>query len=249
MSRLFTTANQLTLFRIAVIPVFVALFLTGRAIEVTIAYLILCWGETSDIIDGYVARARNESSKIGALLDPLADTLSRFCFFLTYYAVGLAPLWTIFAFFIRDMVVSYMRSFSAAEGVVMGARQSGKIKAMFQAAATMLIGMFVVFRHQDEILAMDNGRALITVMGVAGGLGPLASIFIFRLGGVVRTAILILVPVLAGPLVLMGFVRIPQLDWVFWSNTIMSITAAFTLYTGVEYAIAFWSAMKDKLRG
>ena len=62
--------NLLTLFRIALIPILVLLLLEpgrGRALGATLAFQIACW---SDFFDGYLARTRNLTTKLGKFLDP-----------------------------------------------------------------------------------------------------------------------------------------------------------------------------------
>lgn len=89
-------------------------------------------GEVTDLADGYLARKFNMSSELGAALDPLCDSLYRLTVFLGFAAAGWIPLWMILPFAFRDIIVSYVRINAASRGVSVGARWSGKIKAVVQ---------------------------------------------------------------------------------------------------------------------
>ncbi len=68
-------ANLITLSRIALIIPFTAFFLFDVAWGLKAALVIFIVASLTDFLDGYVARARNEVSALGAALDPLADKL------------------------------------------------------------------------------------------------------------------------------------------------------------------------------
>jgi len=73
-----TLANRITLFRLFLIPVFVALVISYTREHTWIRYAALgvyIAAALSDALDGFVARAYNQKTKLGAVLDPLADKL------------------------------------------------------------------------------------------------------------------------------------------------------------------------------
>lgn len=140
-------ANLLTLSRIALAPVFVWAFLQGHvaarsswaqwtALGVAVSF------ELTDAFDGWVARRRNEVSDFGKVLDPLADSISRFTVFLCFLVAGYADVWSVAIIFWRDAVVATLRMVSAAQDVVLAARTWGKGKAVVQAVAILAILVF-----------------------------------------------------------------------------------------------------------
>ncbi len=140
-------ANLLTLSRIALSPVFVWAFLEGHvhgharwaqwtALAVAVSF------ELTDAFDGWVARARNEVSDFGKILDPLADGISRFTVFLCFLAAGYATVWTVAVVFWRDAVVSTLRVLAAGQNIVVAARPAGKAKAVVQAVGILAILVF-----------------------------------------------------------------------------------------------------------
>lgn len=140
-------ANLLTLSRIALAPFFVWAFLSGHvggtsapaqwaALAVALSF------ELTDAFDGWVARRRNEVSDFGKVLDPLADSISRFTVFLCFLVAGYADIWSVAIIFWRDAVVGMLRVVSAGQDVVLAARTWGKAKAVVQAVAIIAILVF-----------------------------------------------------------------------------------------------------------
>jgi CDP-diacylglycerol--glycerol-3-phosphate 3-phosphatidyltransferase len=140
-------ANLLTLSRIALAPVFVWSFLEGHvdghapwaqwtALGVALSF------ELTDAFDGWVARRRNEVSDFGKILDPLADSISRYTVFLCFLAAGYADVWSLSIIFWRDAVVSFLRVLCAGQDIVVAARTWGKAKAVVQAVGILSILVF-----------------------------------------------------------------------------------------------------------
>jgi CDP-diacylglycerol--glycerol-3-phosphate 3-phosphatidyltransferase len=184
-------ANLLTLSRIALAPFFVWAFLVGhtgahsiRAQWVALAIAVSF--ELTDAFDGWVARRRNEVSDFGKILDPLADSISRFTVFLCFLVAGYADVWSVAIVFWRDAVVSMLRVLSAGQSVVLAARTAGKAKAVVQAVgilAILVFGVVPVFppggvggrflwsvddaeHHQEVARWIMRGVALVTAVSL-----------------------------------------------------------------------------------
>ena len=142
---IYTPANVLTGSRILLSPVFIACFMLGGPRMRLAAFVIACLFEITDLLDGYLARSRGEVTGIGKLIDPLADSMSRFSVFLSFLAAGYVPVWMIALIFYRDAMVSYIRVGAAAHDVVMAARASGKFKAVCQGIVTVSITGLIAF--------------------------------------------------------------------------------------------------------
>lgn len=87
-------ANKLSLFRILLIPFFVLCLVYYRPPEEGFRYLALALfilGSVTDVVDGYVARARAESTRLGTILDPLADKLFLTSAFLCLALISTLP--------------------------------------------------------------------------------------------------------------------------------------------------------------
>ncbi len=121
-------------------------------------------GELTDLADGFLARKFNMGSELGAALDPLCDSLYRLSVFLGFAAAGWMPLWMVLPFAFRDIIVSYARIAAATRGVSVGARWSGKIKAVVQGAAQIIVlVLFALGLHGDWNIYLIGAAVLITL--------------------------------------------------------------------------------------
>ncbi len=109
-----TFANKITIVRILAVPFFIItlLYYTPQHDYMRLVALgIFLFAVISDIIDGYIARTRDQKTKAGAILDPLADKLlliSAFiCLYLTGPLLGAVqfPTWLVVAVISRDVVL------------------------------------------------------------------------------------------------------------------------------------------------
>ena len=94
--------NSLTILRILLIPVFIG-FMTYRQYGYALAAL-LCAGVT-DALDGLVARMTNQQTRLGEILDPLADKLLLTSAFLTLATLHLVPSWVVILVVSRDVIL------------------------------------------------------------------------------------------------------------------------------------------------
>jgi CDP-diacylglycerol--glycerol-3-phosphate 3-phosphatidyltransferase len=127
--------NYLTLLRIFLIPLLVALLMhEGRTASVfaTLTFFVACW---SDFWDGYVARRYGVITPIGKFLDPLADKLMVMAALVMLAAMvrePRVPAWMVVVIIGRDLAVTGLRAIAVEEGVVLAAEELGKYKMIFQ---------------------------------------------------------------------------------------------------------------------
>ena len=102
----FTVANQLTMLRMALVPAFVLLVL---AREFSWALVVFVVAGLTDALDGYVARHANQSTRLGAMLDPVADKLLAGSAYvvLTWSSVVSCtiPVWLTVTLLFRDAMI------------------------------------------------------------------------------------------------------------------------------------------------
>jgi len=133
-------SNKLTLFRIGAIPLLALLlgFFPERWPSFIAAFIFLL-AAISDGLDGYLARRGNMVSNVGKLLDPLADKLLVCTALIMLIPLGRVSAWIVAVIIGREMVVTTLRGVSAADGVVIAANWSGKLKTFTQLVATNLL--------------------------------------------------------------------------------------------------------------
>lgn len=127
--------NLVTLSRLFLSPLFLVAFVNGGEAGRRWALALAVFFEVTDMVDGYLARRFQQTSQLGKILDPLADSVSRFTVFLGFLVEGYASVWAIAPIFWRDSIVSTIRVLAASQGVIVSARFSGKVKAIIQGVA------------------------------------------------------------------------------------------------------------------
>ena len=133
-----TAANIVTLGRILLAPLLLLLpWYSGRYWSAVMGFGFLAVSLT-DLLDGYLARRSASVTRIGKLLDPLADKLLVSTALVLLVAVGRIPDWAlamVVLTFFREFSVTGLRAMASAEGLIMPASQLGKWKTGFQIAA------------------------------------------------------------------------------------------------------------------
>ncbi|TJX67921.1 CDP-alcohol phosphatidyltransferase family protein [Soehngenia saccharolytica] len=100
-----TLPNIITFFRLLLIPVYLLVYYSNLENRIIIAGAIFFLAGISDVLDGYIARKYNKSSKLGTVLDPFADKLMAFAVLISFYSDGLMPLWILIPIFIKELVM------------------------------------------------------------------------------------------------------------------------------------------------
>ena len=103
-AQLRTLPNLLSLLRLALVPVFLVLIITGHSIS---AFLVLAVASFTDWLDGYLARKLNQVTRIGALLDPAADRLYIFATLIGLAVTGAIPAWLPVVVISRDVLLTF----------------------------------------------------------------------------------------------------------------------------------------------
>lgn len=139
-----TTANKITLVRIAMIPFFVVFAILGGPKYDAIALVLFCLASFTDFLDGYVARKYNQVTDFGKFVDPLADKLLVTAALVIFVERGLFAAWMVFVILAREFIITSLRNVAAAKGQVMAAAWSGKVKTCVQIAGIILIFLYVI---------------------------------------------------------------------------------------------------------
>lgn len=127
-----TLPNLLTLSRIAVIPLLVALFYFDNPMSRWVALAIFSVAAMTDFFDGYLARSLGQHSRLGQMLDPIADKLLVTSIVLLLVAFGRAPVLAALVIICRELLVSGLREFLAEIGVTIPVSRLAKWKTFIQ---------------------------------------------------------------------------------------------------------------------
>jgi CDP-diacylglycerol---glycerol-3-phosphate 3-phosphatidyltransferase len=133
--------DQLTVARVAAVPVVVLLFAWNFPNHAYWATAVFVVAMATDQIDGWLARRRGVSSPLGTLLDPVADKVLILAAFVMLVGEGVAPAWMVALIVVREILVSGLRLAAVERGVVLGARDLGRAKTWTQALAATIAGL------------------------------------------------------------------------------------------------------------
>ncbi|MCF6173241.1 MAG: CDP-diacylglycerol--glycerol-3-phosphate 3-phosphatidyltransferase [Campylobacteraceae bacterium] len=133
--------NFLALLRVAIAP-FMYWLLVNRdssifgSIDVSwldyFAALLFVLASVTDFFDGFIARAWNQKTELGAILDPLADKMLVLAAFLGLMILGRANPWAIYLILTREFFITGIRVASASKGYSVSASMAGKTKTVAQ---------------------------------------------------------------------------------------------------------------------
>ena len=137
------TPNKITVGRIVATPFIAWLIYTPGLTARWAAFLLFVVAAVSDVVDGNLARDKDEITRFGQLLDPIADKLLVLVTFVPLYGIGLLPLWLVILVLGREILITVFRRFALSRGQVIAASGWGKSKALVQ---NWFIGSILVWR-------------------------------------------------------------------------------------------------------
>jgi len=144
MTKSLNLPNTLALLRIALAPLML-IFLVHRDAFIFeswdpswldyFAGLIFVIASVTDFFDGFIARQWNQMTKLGAVLDPLADKMLMLAGFLGLMLIDRASAWAVFLILSREFFITGLRVVAVSEGKDVASTMAGKIKTVVQMIA------------------------------------------------------------------------------------------------------------------
>jgi CDP-diacylglycerol--glycerol-3-phosphate 3-phosphatidyltransferase len=133
--------NSLTLFRIFLVPFLVVVLLTKFSGREYAGLTIFLVAAITDFFDGWIARRQGKVTRLGTLLDPIADKLLMSAAFISLVEMDPkhVPAWMVVIIIGREFAVSGLRSIAAQQGVTIAASPLGKGKMISQVIAISLL--------------------------------------------------------------------------------------------------------------
>lgn len=131
--------NVLTLVRILLIPVFIMLLIDPTPDRALAAAIVFVVAAVTDLLDGYVARKTGQITKLGRLLDPIADKLLVLSALILLVQVDRVSALIAILIIAREVAVTGIRAIAATEGLIMSAEVTGKYKMALQVIAIVLL--------------------------------------------------------------------------------------------------------------
>ena len=149
--------NALAFFRILLAPLMFFMLVNAPGIFTQIhiswinyfAALIFVIASVTDFFDGYIARCCDQKTKLGAILDPLADKMLILAAFLGLMMLGRASAWAVYLILVREFFITGFRVVMASDGVEVAASMAGKVKTVSQMFA---VGFLLMSWPGGELL-------------------------------------------------------------------------------------------------
>jgi len=124
--------NQLTFLRIVLMPVFVAFLFSSNPLLRQLSPVVFIVAVLTDWYDGWVARRWGYVTRWGTFLDPLADKVVTSAALISFIYLNLVPAWTVWVIVIRDIAITFLRSYSEYKGKPFDTSRLAKTKTFLQ---------------------------------------------------------------------------------------------------------------------
>lgn len=216
------TANHVTLARLFLLPLPVAMLYRGTTGWTLAALAVFILLGLTDAVDGMLAR-RYGGTPLGALLDPLVDKIFLVATYGPLADLGILPEWLVIALFVRELGVTWLRSIALDEKVTFRTSRIAKLKTTVQMAGAGFIILYYLFPDPPQVRWVQWA-------GIIGCLVPVAVRLLRgqRPGWRSRSGAVLIIAVCSLPWFL---------DYDGRVLAIAAVILALTLYSGAEY---FW---------
>ncbi|WP_101772986.1 CDP-diacylglycerol--glycerol-3-phosphate 3-phosphatidyltransferase [Peptostreptococcus faecalis] len=152
--------NKLTVFRICMVPLLVIAMNLPIGGKYLISLIIFILASVTDALDGYLARKYDLITDFGKFMDPLADKILVIAALVCMVQANIVADWVVIIIVARELGVSIMRAIAAADGNVISAGNSGKIKTIVQMFAIIFL---MLGSHIGGGIVLTAGNVLIYI--------------------------------------------------------------------------------------
>lgn len=132
-------ANKLTILRIFLVPVFMLFLLIDMPYGEYIATGVFVIAALTDMLDGHIARSRNQITKFGKFMDPLADKLLVSSALIVLVEMNRLSSWIVVIIIAREFAITGLRILAASEGITIAASWWGKFKTISQIVTIIVL--------------------------------------------------------------------------------------------------------------
>ena len=136
-----TLPNQLTIFRLLLVPVIGYSLSADFAYHDQVSAVVYATAAATDTLDGQIARRRHSVTELGKFLDPLADKILVITVLVILVGQRVVPAWVVVVVFGREFLITGLRFVAANQGVVVASTPWGKSKTLTQ---NLMIGLLIL---------------------------------------------------------------------------------------------------------
>jgi len=139
--KIFNIPNLLSISRILAVPIFIVLMLDPSPVRALLAGIIFSLASATDWLDGYLARKWGQVTRIGKLLDPIADKILIMSALVILVEIrsDVVPAWIAIVIIGREFAVTGLRAIASSENIIIQAETVGKFKVGAQVTAVLAL--------------------------------------------------------------------------------------------------------------
>ncbi len=173
MRKIFNLPNTLTLLRIFLIPVIVAILLIKFENKDLWAFLVFAVASLTDFLDGFLARKFRKVTVVGELLDPVADKMLTSAIFISLVGIHPELAWMVVIIIGREFAVSGLRMIALSRGITIPASPAGKLKTVASIIAIAILilqeKLIFIFGEFTPFIG-EISLWLVIILGVISGI-------------------------------------------------------------------------------
>jgi CDP-diacylglycerol--glycerol-3-phosphate 3-phosphatidyltransferase len=161
---IFNVPNLLSLSRILSVPIFIVLMLDPSPVRTLAAGIVFSLASATDWLDGYLARKWGQVTKMGKLLDPIADKIliMSALVILIKYRPDIVYPWMAILIIGREFAVTGLRAIASSDGIIIPAETVGKYKVGAQ--ITAVLSLLLDYAYATDWMKYLGKYALWTAM-------------------------------------------------------------------------------------
>jgi cardiolipin synthase (CMP-forming) len=225
------TANMVTVARLVPMPILAWAIYQGIGwiwVALILGTLIGC----TDFVDGYLAR-KYGPTVLGGLLDPMADKVFVAFAYLPFADLGLVPAWAVALMFVRELLVTALRSAYEQRNLSMKTSYLGKVKTWTQMQG---IGVLILF------VLLANRPTAIWAIIITGIVAPLLAMGILY---VVKKKLWVGALVMSALIAPLAFLH-ARGDLPLMLDVIMFVVVALTWVSGIDYLTGAFTQLRGR---
>jgi CDP-diacylglycerol--glycerol-3-phosphate 3-phosphatidyltransferase len=158
--------NKITLIRIFLVPILLVFLISPHGWFPTIAATIFLIAAFTDWLDGHLARSTNQVTRLGQLLDPVADKILLTSALVSLVGRQVVPAWIVAIIVCRELAITGLRALAADSHIIIAAEAYGKYKMAFLIIGSLLLMLNLPILYLHGMIALYVGMILSVISGI-----------------------------------------------------------------------------------
>lgn len=158
--------NKITLIRIFLVPILLVFLISPKGWYPLVAATIFLVAAFTDWLDGHLARSTNQITRLGQLLDPIADKLLVTAALVSLVGRDQVPAWMAVIILGRELAITGLRALAADQHIIIAAETFGKYKMLCFILGSLLLMLNLPLLEVPGLAVLTLGMILSVVSGV-----------------------------------------------------------------------------------